>query len=177
MVIFLSIKSPKSKCYLSPLNSKQQGFTLIELMIVVAILGILAAIAYPSYQDYVKRTHRADMMSEMQQIASRIESNKINYKRYDRIPLSAVLSSTIANDGSTNFPLTGNALYQVTIATGTSGSSDWTVRTNTVGGANWTINAVPRSNSIMATDSSLSLDYRGIKCRSSSCGAEDQWRK
>ena len=58
-----------------------KGFTLIELMVVVAIIGILAAIAYPSYQGYVERTNRADMMAEMQQIAQRIEANKIIYKR------------------------------------------------------------------------------------------------
>ena len=40
--------------------SKHQGFTLIELMIVVAVVAILSSIAYPSYTEYVRRGHRAD---------------------------------------------------------------------------------------------------------------------
>ena len=47
---------------------KEKGFSLMELMIVVAIVGILAAIAYPSYQNYVLRTGRADGQAKMMEI-------------------------------------------------------------------------------------------------------------
>ncbi len=51
----------------------QTGFTLIEVMIVVAIVGILTAIAYPSYAEYIRRGHRADARAGLLQAQQWLE--------------------------------------------------------------------------------------------------------
>src|SRR5690554_6280886 len=60
------------------MNKGQQGFTLIELMIVVASIGILAAIAIPQYQHYIARSQVSRVMSEVGSIRTATENWMMN---------------------------------------------------------------------------------------------------
>ena len=63
-------------------SGRQNGFTLIELMITVVIIAILAAIAMPAYQEYVKRGNRAAAESEMMDIANREQQYMLANRSY-----------------------------------------------------------------------------------------------
>lgn len=146
-------------------SKNQSGFTLIEMMIVVAIIGILAAIAYPSYQQYVIKTKRSDMMSEMQNIASQIESRKLAQGSY------LAISASVKTDFGTEYPRQGTALYDITINPSTLTPPD-NILTN-----KWIITATPKNGSQMASDGNLSLNYQSIKCRANVCGSDNEWNE
>lgn len=63
-------------------RSRGRGFTLIELMIVVAVIGILAAIAVPSYRSYIVRASRVEAQAELLELASLQEKIFLNSNGY-----------------------------------------------------------------------------------------------
>lgn len=67
-------------------SKPQTGFTLIELMVVVVIVALLAAIVMPSYQVYIQRSHLAQAQQEMQKLAEQLERHKaknFSYKGFE----------------------------------------------------------------------------------------------
>ena len=94
----------------------QRGFTLIELMVTVAVIGILAAIAYPSYIDSVKRANRADARSMLMEDAQFLERNFTTANRYDQTSGPSGVAITSANLPKQQSPENGAARYNITVA-------------------------------------------------------------
>ncbi|MBK8640437.1 MAG: pilin [Chromatiaceae bacterium] len=88
----------------------QSGFTLIELMIVVAIIGILAAIAIPAYQDYTKRTHVSEGMVLGDGVKTAIAEFYADVGHFPSNNASAGLATAAS--------ISGNAVTSVTVVDG-----------------------------------------------------------
>ncbi len=90
----------------------QSGFTLIELMIVVAVLGIIAAIALPSYNEFLREGRRAEAVSGVSDLQLRQERWRAENTSYG----TQAQMGTMPESNHYNFTVAGGATYTVTAA-------------------------------------------------------------
>ena len=90
------------------LGRRAAGFTLIEIMVVVAIVGILSAIAYPSYIEHVRQTRRAEVTALMLENAQLLERHYTRHGAYNAGVVAGLMSQA---------PQSGSAVYTIAVHT------------------------------------------------------------
>jgi type IV pilus assembly protein PilE len=129
---------------------RQRGFTLVELVIVVAIIGLLAAIAYPNYQNSVRKAKRSEVQAEMSEIASKLQRYKLANFHYKKTSTAAITLADIGVTGST--PTSQNAAYQYSLAFNSATAP-----------TTWTLTATPTNGQLKGTGA-LMLTDAGRQC-------------
>jgi len=135
---------------------RKLGFTLMEVLIVVAIIGILASIAIPSYSYHVRKGHRASAQSFMTDVATKQSQYLLDARNY------AVATTAITDLGLT-IPTSVSTYYDVTVV-----SSANTNATTTP--PSYTVKATPKAGTTQADDGELTLTHTGAKTRGGASG-------
>jgi type IV pilus assembly protein PilE len=141
---------------------KQRGFTLIELIVTVAIIGVLSAIAYPAYTQYTARANRSAAESFMQTVASKQEQSMLNARSYFAAANAAAwttANSPVPNDVASQYTLT------VTVD-------------NSAAPPAYTVTAAPQGRQAIndATCGNLTLTQNGTKGKSGSASVAECWK-
>ena len=131
-------------------KTNQTGFTLIELMIVVAIIGILAAIAMPNYQRYVIRASREAAQTELLQMAGVQEKIYLNSSSYTAAAITAAYTGQSV--GGLGARSVGGA------ATSVDGKYNYGCVCNA---QDFVITATPRAGTPQAADGNLTISSTG----------------
>lgn len=130
-----------------PVREQQRGFTLIELMITVAVVAILVAIAYPSYQAYTVRSNRAAAQAALMDIAQREQQYLLDQRAY------ATGANWQTALGNWKAPTNVANVYTI----------DVPAAAGPPGPPSFTATATPVAGTVQANDQRLSIDNFGNK--------------